>query len=82
MKFGKPFMNYKNDLDECLTYFKLLFLTYPIFLILFSRLPNLLSHFNQLLSKKVPKLLESYDNSFPLDGYKIYQNTRFSNPYS
>ena len=25
MKLGKPFMNYKNDLDECLTYFKILF---------------------------------------------------------
>ena len=27
---------------------------------LFSGLPNLLSHFNELLSRKVPKLLESY----------------------
>ena len=32
----------------------------PNFRILFFELPNLLLHFNQLLGKKVPKLLESY----------------------
>ena len=25
MELGKPFMNYRNDLDEHLTYFKLVF---------------------------------------------------------
>ena len=38
-------MNYKNVLDECLTYFKLLF-EYANVRILFNGLPNLLSHFN------------------------------------
>ena len=34
----------------------------PNFITLFFGLPNLLSHFNQLLSKKVLKLLVSYGN--------------------
>ena len=37
-------MNYDNDLDECLTYFKKIDL--PKFKILFVGLPNLLLHFN------------------------------------
>ena len=38
-------MNYKNDLDECLTYLDYFF-DLPNFRILFFGLPNLLSHFN------------------------------------
>ena len=37
-------MNYRNDLEECLTYFKKN-LNLPNFRILFFELPNLLSHF-------------------------------------
>ena len=59
MKTKKSFMNYKNDLDECLTFLNY-FLNVLNFRILFSRLPNLLLHFNLLLGKKVPKLPESY----------------------
>jgi hypothetical protein len=40
----KPFMNYKNDLDECLTYLDY-FLICPI-LEFFFGLSNLLSYFN------------------------------------
>ena len=28
MKLGKPYINYENDLDECLTYFKWFFLNF------------------------------------------------------
>jgi hypothetical protein len=38
-------MNYKNDLDECLTYLNYFF-DLPNIGILFFGLPNLLSHFN------------------------------------
>ena len=52
-------MNYRNDLDECLTYFKIFsgYAHYYLF-----GMPKLLSHFNKLLGRKVPRLLESYDN--------------------
>ena len=61
MKLEKPSMNYINDLDECLTYSIYLF----IFLILeyiFFGLPNLFPQYNEVLGRKVPKLLESYGN--------------------
>jgi hypothetical protein len=61
MTLGKPFMNFRNDLDKCLTYLELLF-KLPNFRILFFRLRNLLLHFNKLFGKKVPKLLETYGN--------------------
>ena len=50
-------MNYRNDLDEYLIFS---FFYMPSFRILFFGLPNLLSHFNILLSTKVPKLLENW----------------------
>ena len=59
MKLGKPSMNHKNDLDEC-WYILNFFLNFPNFRILYSKLPNLLSYFDYLLGKKVPKLLESW----------------------
>ena len=55
----KPSINYRNDLDECLVFYGSL-LNLPNFRILFYGLPSLLSNFNQLLSVKVPKLLDSY----------------------
>ena len=70
MKLRKPFMNYKNDLDECLTYFNLIF-NFPNFRLLFTGLPNLLSHFNWLLDGKVPKLLENYGNRLDLEHTRI-----------
>ena len=39
-------MNYKSDLDECLTYFELFFFNLPRFRILFYELPSLLLHFD------------------------------------
>ena len=55
MKLEKPSKNYGNDLDECLTYI------YIYVIKLFLDYNNLLSHFNQLLVRKVPKLLENYN---------------------
>ena len=60
MKLGKPFMNYKNDLDERLTLKNLIL---PNFKILFFGLSNLPSHLNELSCKKVPKLLENYNTN-------------------
>ena len=45
IKLGNPSMNYKNDLDECLTFLNY-FVNLPNFRILIYGLPNLLSHFN------------------------------------
>ena len=53
-------MNYRNDLDECMTYSNY-FLNLSNFRIFLNELPNLLSHFDSLLGRKVPKLLESHD---------------------
>ena len=44
MKLGNPYMNYRKDLDECLTYFKLNF-NKPNFRMLIIGMSNLLSHF-------------------------------------
>ena len=63
MKLEKPSINYVTDLDECLICFKILF-EYAQFWNFFE-LPKLLSHFNYLLGKKVPKLLESYGLNAP-----------------
>lgn len=59
MKLEKTVLNYRNDLDERLTYLKLV-LEYAHFRVLFYGLRNLLSHFHWLLGTMVPKLLESY----------------------
>ena len=65
----QPFMIYKNDLDECLTYIKLLF-NLSNFRTLFCRLTDLHLHFNSVLDKMVPKLLENY-NSFKAWTYEL-----------
>ena len=58
-------------MDECLIIY--LFTICPILEYYFYGLGNLLSHFNSLLSIKVPKLLESYDMSVPLSSVQ-HQN--------
>ena len=63
-------MNYTNDLDGCLNILNYIS-NLSNFMILFYGLPNILSHLNQLLSKKVPKLLESYNTKESPPSYKI-----------
>ena len=53
-------MNYRNDLDECLIFFLKKFESTQL-QNFFGGMFNLLSCFNKLLGKKVPKLLESYN---------------------
>ena len=66
MKIGKPYKNYSNDLETCLTYFEIFFNMHN-FITLFIGLLNLLSYFNLLLGKKVRKLLESYYKALKWD---------------
>jgi hypothetical protein len=81
-------MNSRNDLDESLNYCKLHFELHFEFAQFQkkSRLPNLFSHFNLLLGKEVPKLLENcgvcVEVLFERGGYvhKSYGTTNIDAP--
>ena len=60
MKLAIFIQKLQENLDECLNYSECI-LKLPDLGILFYELPNYFSHFNQLLSKDLPKLLGKYD---------------------